>query len=208
MKPIALSGKRLFSERLKTCGMPRDVFRQPPFDPRHHTLSVRSENEGYRTRLVKKAVQLKHLEALLANPFGGNNYLYVIASNPSDAKAKLTAAAILERALVLHDKKEAPRGRSYPKWHRVYGNYTDDLRDQKKHGADHLVAPSLLVLSNVMIDSTPAKLELVRDLLDMYDDTPRILVVTGSDPLTFVDRRLRMRISYCLNLSTAHKQTL
>ena len=205
LKLIGLSGKRMLSERLKTCGMPRDVFRLTAFDPRYHTLSVRSEHEGYRTRIVKKAVQLKHLEAVWENPFGGNNYLYVIASNPNDAKAKLVAAAILERAIVMHARGLAPRGRTSPTWHRVYGNFADDLRDQKKNGGDALKAPSLLIMSNVTMDSTAAKIELVRDLIDMYDDTPKILVVTGADPVTFMDRRLQLRVSYCLNLSTAHR---
>lgn len=206
-KLIQLKGNRQRAERMKHCGMPNDVFRMTPFDPKFHTLSITSEVEGFRARSVKKAQQLQFLEDILDNPFFRPSYTYVIASNPNDSKAKFVGAAILERAIIMHERQQQPRSRQMPIWHRVYGNYTDRLRDAARHGEERS-RPSLLIVSNVTVDSTVAKLELVRDLLDIYEDTPRILIVTGSDPLTFMTTKLRLSTTYCLNLSTAHKVML
>lgn len=206
LKAIRLKGNRQLTERLKECGMPRDILRQGPFDPRHHTLSIRSETEGLKTRRVKKAVQLQHYEDLLETPLG-RPYVYVIASNPNDAKASLAAAMVLERAVLQHMSGNAPRHKQLPIWHRVYGNYFDKLRDAERNEAPR-PNPSLLILSNIAVDSTAAKIELVRDLLVKFDDTPRILVVTGTDPISFMNQKLRLSLTHCLNLSTAHKVEL
>lgn len=206
MKLIRLQGNRQLTERLKECGMPRDILRAGSFDPRYHTLSIRSEVEGYKVRRVKKASQLQHFADLLEAPLG-RPYVYVIASNPNDAKANLAAAMVLERAVLAHVKGQAPRHKQMPIWHRVYGNYADKLRDAERNDAPR-ATPSLLILSNITADSTAAKIELVRDLLVKFDDTPRIIVTTGSDPMTFMTQRLRMSFTHCLNLSTSHKVEL
>lgn len=200
LKLVQLQHKgRMRATELKNRGMPAECLRHPPFDPAHHTLTIRYMPEGYRSRRVKKAQQLQHLQAAYDNPVG-RPYLMVIASNPADAKAKLTAAMLLNRALDVGSTKGKPR------WHRVFGTYADPLRDAAIRGDKEVL--SLLVISNVTTESTNTKLELVRDLIELYDDTPRILVITGTDPMTFMHHRLKMKITYCLNLSTAHKVEL
>jgi hypothetical protein len=207
LKIVALKGERAITEQLKTRGMPSDVLRQRPFDPRFHTLSIKSDNEGYKARRLAKNTQLESLEAILSNPLR-TNYTYLIASNPTDLKATYVAAVILERAVIALSKTRMPMGKDSPKWHRVYGGFNDVIRADIQKEADGKANPCLMILSNITTESTPAKLETVRDLLVHYDSVPRIVVVSGSDPITFARRHLRFHFTHYLNLSTSHKTEL
>jgi hypothetical protein len=82
------------------------------------------------------------------------------------------------------------------------GGWHDRLRD----GADD--QPSMLILSNVTVTSTNAKLEKLRDLLEMYAHIPRVVVVTGEDPLSFANTKLFLPVNHVLHLTTAKKVIL
>jgi hypothetical protein len=84
----------------------------------------------------------------------------------------------------------------------INGSWHDRLRD----GADD--QPSMLIVSNITVNSTNVKLEKLRDLLEMYSHIPRIVVVTGIDPVTFANTKLMMPVSNVLQLATARKVTL
>lgn len=71
-------------------------------------------------------------------------------------------------------------------WHSVYGNPTDELRDNKEM-FNKIKGSSLLVLSNIAVNSTAMKIEKVRDLLNMYSSIPRIVCVGGMDPNQKID---------------------
>jgi hypothetical protein len=62
---------------------------------------------------------------------------------------------------------------------------------------------SLLVLSNLTPNSTAAKLEKTRDMLEFYADIPRIVVIAGEDPITFFSRRLFWRVNNLFFLSSS-----
>jgi hypothetical protein len=49
--------------------------------------------------------------------------------------------------------------------------------------------PSLLVVDNVFVDSTPTKVEKLRDLVAYYDDRPVIIIVsTPGSPLSLSEK--------------------
>jgi hypothetical protein len=184
-------------------GLPRDVLRQRPFDLQQHVVSIVSEVEGLKTRKISKAQQLEHFKAVCDRPFA-KPYVYIIGSSPNDGKAKQVAAAIMDCATTHQLKNHFPRstrGRQSPLWHFVTGNFPDTLRDSGGT-ADN---PSMLILSNITRDSTAQKIEKVRDLLEMYNHIPRLVVVTGEDPITFANTRLLIQAHHAIMCATARK---
>ncbi len=134
------------------------------------------EVRGVPTKTVSASKQYKDLVSIMANPLRGN-YLMAIGSFPSDLKAKHLACTILNHAITTFHGESRKHGRGLPIWHRVYGGFSPDpIRD--KSVAE---VPSLIVLSNVDKESTPVKLEKLKDILEKYSHIPRI-VVTGGDP--------------------------
>lgn len=212
-KPIATIPKRNLikvgdglQKHLVSRGLPRDVLGLRPFDLSQHAISIVSEVEGLKTRKVSKVQQLEHFRAICEKPFG-KPYVYIISSSPNDGKAKQAASYIMECATHHQLKNHFPRstrGRQSPLWHFVTGNWADRLRDSEGK-ADQ---PSMLILSNITKDSTTAKLEKVRDLLEIYSNIPRILVVTGEDPITFANTRLMVQAHHALLLATARRVQL
>lgn len=134
-------------------------------------------------RTVGIAKQLKALDSLCSNPLR-SSYVLGISSFPSDALAKYLAIHLFNLAQVSWVKRHKP-GRSMPMWHRVFGGLGDPLRDK---AVDE--TPALLVLSNINEASSAHKLEKVRDLLEKYSHIPRIVVLSGADPLTFFAQKL------------------
>lgn len=140
--------------------------------------------------------QLKGLEAMLNNPFKGN-YIACFGGHPSDVRAKVVAANIFDKALTMQ-AEGAARGKGYPLWHRLTGGYADELRDNKEREPI-----SLLVITNVGSDSTAIKLEKLRDLLEIYDAIPKIVIVNGCDPVSFFAEKVRMPLRYALFVDAA-----
>lgn len=187
-------------------GMPRDILRMRPFTLAQHVLTVRSEVDGLRMKKIPKQRQLDYLDDACDRPFN-SPFIMVIGSVPNDAKAKLTAAYVMERAVNAHLKNKFPnktRSKRLPLWHTLTGAFYDELRDQREKEEN----PSLLILSNISVESSNVKLEKLRDILEQFNHIPRVVVITGCDPITFVNTRLRMAINYCVHLSTAHKVEL
>jgi hypothetical protein len=209
-KPIASIPKRnriyigdQLQKHLISRGLPRDILRLRPFDLSQHVVSIVSEVEGLKTRKIPKLQQIEHYQALCNKPFG-KPYIYIIGSSPNDGKAKQVAAHLMECATHHQLKNHFPRstrGRQSPLWHFVTGNFPDRLRDSDGTSDQ----PSMLILSNITKDSTAVKLEKVRDLLEIYNHIPRVVVVTGEDPITFANTRLLIQVHYAMMLATAMK---
>lgn len=202
MKQIKLG--HTLVKHLVNRGLPRDILRMRPFDLSQHTVSITSEVEGMKTKKVLKNAQLEQFEHMLEKPFS-KPLVYVMSSSPNDGKAKQAAAYMMEQATkgqLSGTYGRSTRGRQSPLWHMINGSWHDRLRD----GADD--QPSMLILSNITVNSTNVKLEKLRDLLEMYNHIPRIVVVTGIDPVTFANTKLMMPVSNVLQLATARKVTL
>lgn len=134
-------------------------------------------------RAVGTAKQIRALESICTNPLR-SSYVLGISSFPSDALAKYLAIHIFNVAQAAWVRRHKP-GRSMPLWHRVFGGLGDPLRDKPVDET-----PSLLVISNINEASSAHKLEKVRDLLEKYSMVPRIVVLSGADPLTFFAQKL------------------
>ena len=139
-----------------------------------------SQIEGLKPRSFSFVRQLQWIEDFLDNPWAARSHC--IVSAPHDGQAKLLAAWMMQYALVNN-----PDNKALPLWHDLFQGFDNPLMKDRS-GA------SLLVFSNIGQDSTPTKLEKLRDLLEFYSDVPKIVVATGCDPFQFFTRKLYLPI--------------
>lgn len=146
---------------------------------------INNDQQGA-VKTVTMKEQLKYLERFVRKPLGSFRCM-CISSQPSDLRAKHLAMWMFDKAVQAYNDNGRMRGahaRTAPLWHRVFGGFHDELMESRSE------RPALLVISNVLEDSTSTKIEKVRDLLEKYNDTPRIVVTGGTDPLQLFRSRL------------------
>lgn len=206
MKPLTIT--RLPQEmvrKLKGRGVSGGDFSYSKEEIDLHEALVKYTSEIPRVapKTVGGAKQYKVLEKVMENPLRGH-YVIGISSFPSDQLAKQLAISIMAKATLAWHKKHKP-GTSTPLWHRVMGGLGDPLRDIKPG----VVAekPSMLIISNINENSTPHKLEKVRDLLERYSECPRIVVMSGTDPLTFFGTKLYYPVNAGIYLGPPNRMT-
>lgn len=169
------------------------------FDVIDSLVKIKPKLEYYDVQLrtsISTKRQVNSIVKLLTNPLRGAPTI-CISSFPTDLRAKLIACQIMNVAIDQHQARTRKHGQTMPRWHKVYGGYKDELRDkdiQKERESDEY--PCMLILTNVLPESTPYKLEKLRDLLEKYDDIPRIVVLGGSDPLTFFATKLQYPLNH------------
>lgn len=117
-------------------------------------------------------VQYRSLEDFTENP--NSPIVYGVASAPNDLCAKMVAAYLVQ--IFLHRNSHCR-----VKWDQLYGNF-----DNKNLSSEL----DLLVITGLSPNSTNVKLEKARDLLEHHSDIPRIVVISGEDPITFFSTRL------------------
>lgn len=151
--------------------------------------------DDYSMRSMSVKRQVEACSRMLTNPLHGSPIIG-IGSMVSDDRAKFLAMCFMDAAID-QMRQGSHRGKKLPIWHRVVGGFTDSLRDQKE-----MSNISMLVITNVGPDSTSAKIEKVRDLLDMYHGIPRIVVVNGADPITFFSEKIRMSMQFAIFMNS------
>lgn len=142
--------------------------------------------EGYKP--IPPKMQLSYLRKSIARP-GYGSWLMVIGSAGEDARARVAALAVMQAAMLA-----SLSGSDRPLWWPVYGGRYDKLRDDESWRTS-LGRVGMLVISNVAENSTPEKIEKVVDLIHMYSNVPRVVIVDGVDPLEFSVSRLHRRPS-------------
>jgi hypothetical protein len=161
------------------------------FDLCDSLVRIQTEIPGVVTKTVSVKKQLKLIDSLVQRPLAANPVIG-ISSYPSDLRAKNLALYLMNRAFdyYLTSSSRRIRNKAYPLWHRVYGGFGDSLRDTTDKDP-----PCFLVIANCDVNSTPVKLEKIRDLLDKYSDIPRVVVSSSCDPLTFFATKLHFLIT-------------
>lgn len=122
--------------------------------------------------------QIKGLNSLVSF---NKPYTMCFAGDPHDEKPKLLAAFILQRWL--QTKKERPY------WIRMHGRFLSDSELRSAASAP------FLIVSNVATNSTPNRLEMVRDLLESTALKPKIVLLAGEDPISFFYRKLYLNLN-------------
>lgn len=141
-----------------------------------------------RGRNKLKEISVTEMKALarkiISKPLS-SDYVIAISSVPTDKQAMILASRVFKAAV--EDEKPGKRSvclnSSYKEWWDKKGKV------------------GFLMLWNVTADSTPFRLERVRDILTTYSDIPRIVVVGGMDGLTFFDKKLYHPITSCIHFS-------
>lgn len=168
------------------------------FDVVPNLVKYETELARMPSRTVGTAKQLKALSSVCENPLR-SSYVLGISSFPTDALAKYLAIHIFDLAMQSWVRRHKP-GRVMPLWHRVFGGFNDPLRDKPIEET-----PSLLVLSNINEASSSYKIEKVRDILEKYSHIPRIVVMSGMDPLTFFATKLYYPINAGILVGPANR---
>lgn len=168
-------------------GAPRHLLRSS-FELTTQDLSI-ARHDGYRA--VTPAMQLSYLKKSIAHPMHGSWWM-VIGSDVEDKTTSACALAVMQSAVVRNLHEPHVGGR--PFFWNLYGGRWDRLRDDENFRTN-LGRVGMLILSNVAANSTPEKLEKARDLLVMYSNIPRVLLVSGKDPFDFAVSLLYMKPS-------------
>jgi hypothetical protein len=164
--------------------VPPSVWSQSPFkwDP----VTFVTESEKLNDRIVEPRIQNNSLESFIKD--STRPIIYGISGNPDDSKAKLFASYLIKIHLMeLHQS-------AHVIWHTVYGGYENTLLKEYKD-SDSRAEPTLLVLSNLTINSTSVKLEKARDLIERFPNIPRLIVCAGQDPMSFLFTRLQVPVN-------------
>ena len=147
----------------------------------------------FKGKVVSKTKQLTHLAEMINSPFSMDPRITVISSFPSDYRAKMAALSIFNAAV-----EDAETTALKPRWVTLYGDRFDYEQLKSKR-------PSLLVLSNVTMDSTSYKIERLRDILEMFPKIPRIVVTGGGpDPLELFTKRVHLQAQIGVSIGPAH----
>lgn len=157
------------TERLVSV-IPGSVWAQQSF--KYSATVFEPSSEKFESKPVTPGVQARSLQDFAENTRAP--IVYCISGTPDDARARYFAAYLTH--LHLEQVKQAR-----PVWTPVYSGGRQE--------PDPL-EPTLLTIYNVAANSTAFKLDRVRDLLTQYDYIPRLLVVAGEDPISFMRARL------------------
>lgn len=200
---IHVDGKGQFARSLVSRGVQKQVFSIPAFAMEESVTSFTSEVDGLKPKSISKKEQMDMMQAVIKNPFHGP-YICCISGKPNDLKAKLLAVYIMQRAIQMQmntaelssKTQRYLKDRSLPIFSNVMGWSTNKLLEQQEK-------PSLLVFANVPQGMTQYKQEKLRDMLEMYSSTPRIVVTANHDPLTFFNGSLFMHLNACCFLTNS-----
>lgn len=155
--------------------VPGSVWRQTPFwyEPDAFVL----ENPRLKNRIIEASAQCDSLESWLQN--SAESLIYIVAGNPDDMRAKYFAAYLAAS----HRRQLGSRENIV--WETVTGGFENLLLKRD-------IEPSMLILSGLAENSTGAKIEKARDLVERWPNIPRVVVCAGEDPISFAACRLHL----------------
>lgn len=177
-------------------GVPQQLFSTAMLVSKYLT-TFGYENRAGKYVSINASRQLKTFDLIMKNPLA-KPYTLVIGSSDYDKLAQCVALAIYKKVMTYyHTHFQDIGNHNQPLWYPVYGSRHDRLRDDKnfRYSAGN---PLLLVIDNFPRNATPEKTEKVRDLLDMYNNTPKIVIAAGADPFEVAQKYLYLQPTYML----------
>jgi hypothetical protein len=181
--PKSNSVKRVLISR----GVPRRLFDIAPFN-------LKNKLSPFGKHPVSTQQQIQQLKKVIDDPLH-SPYLYVMSGNHySDivSAIALCIAATVVVDLGLGSSKHCV-------WHYI--------KFGKDDSETNLAArrPSLLILDGLLAESNIMRIERARDILLKNSGIPRILLVAGTEPITFMQNRLRLKPDYALYVAEQTK---
>lgn len=165
--------------------VPGSVWRVKPF--KWNPVTFATESEQLNHKFVEPHKQDQSLMMFLDDPL--TPMIMGISGSPDDSKAKYMAAYLVD----VHMKHM--KGHANPLWATVYGGFDNPYINNDK------ASPTLVVITNLTPNSTTTKLEKARDIIEYYPDVPRLIVVAGMDPMSFLTCKLHIPVNGLIYLS-------
>ncbi len=190
---------RAYQPLLKVLGAdPKILYNSKErFELESALIPVSSQIPYLKKSTVSEVKQLASAEKILQDPTKGHP-IVMINSLPTDTRAKLFGLNLMYRAILVNEEERARNPRvpkTSPLWVTLY-NHTFDIQKFRQQ------RPSMLVISNVNIQSSNNKLDKLRDMLEFYADIPRYLIVGGTDPFEFMYTKLFLSMNHLINLGS------
>lgn len=135
------------------------------------------ESENLAKKIIESTVQVKSLAAWNKNP--KSPMTYVVAGSPDDEKALYFAAHLVD----IHRQRLGINADIM--WEAVYNGYDNHLIRRDR-------VPTMMVLTNLSTKSNYLKYDKAKDAITRYGGIPKIVVVTGEDPISFAATRLHV----------------
>lgn len=187
-------------------GMSKQVHSIHPYTLEEGLCSFISEVPGLKPKRVSKQKQQEMMGKIIEDPFYAP-YLLCIAGKPNDMRAKLLACHLMMKAVMIHSQpkeqttkqRKLLKGRGLPLLHTLVGGFDNPVIGKHTGEVDH---PSMLIITNVAPESSASKIEKLRDILEVHSNIPRIVVVAGSDPLSFFNTKMHMSLTACAFLTS------
>lgn len=159
--------------------VPGSVWKQGVFKWEPATFAC--ESEKLHEKFIEPQIQNDSLLRFMKEP--DLPIVYGVSGNPDDLKAKLFAAYLVQ----IHQQVLGLKANVV--WHTMYGGFDNPLLKEYDL-VDGKAEPTMLVISNLTPNAPGLKLDKTRDLLERFQDIPRIVVCAGEDPLSFLTTRL------------------
>jgi hypothetical protein len=169
MTTIKLRPREFFLERGIT--IPGYIWQERPFTFKPDDFAVGGDR--LQERIFSADKQEDSLQRWVDDPTRA--IIYAVASAPSDQRAKFFATYLVQKFIA-----NAPLNRTV-RWEALTSDFKNAALEAE---------PSLLVITGLTPNSQPSKLEKARDLLERHHSIPRIVVIAGEDPITFMSTRL------------------
>lgn len=182
-------------QRLLTTGVPTEAFlpEGSRMNLKYRVRDIDHTNQ-YSRKKISADRQLSDFQQFLEEPTKPD--IMIVSSYPNDYAAKCVGLFCLMQlskfffSKDIRKKELSARGiNCSPRWHSVYATFDDSVIS--KHNG-HI--PSMYVFSEVVDNSTPRKMELLRELLVRTSKVKRLVVTSSSNPVEFADT-LRIRAS-------------
>ncbi len=185
-------------------GLPKNFINYPAFSLQGHTTSFISETEFTSPISVSSKNQIKAVNDIVENPWH-SAYTFCVSSMPNDMRAKSLVGFLMSVAIKL--QLDAKKGvalsskaqhllslKSLPLFESFSGGFESvTIKNHER--------PSLIVLSNITVNSTQHRIEKLRDTLEHFSDIPKIVCISGCDPLSFFNSKLFLNLSGCCYLT-------
>ena len=165
--------------------VPGHVWRVKPF--KWNPATFMPDSEQLNSRFIEPIKQDQSLMTFLDDPTVP--MIMGISGSPDDSKAKYMAAFLVD----MHVKRL--KSQANPWWAPLYGGFDNPYLNVDKS------PPTMLVITNLTNNSTNVKLEKARDLIEAYPDIPRLVVIAGIDPISFLAAKLHVPINGLIYLS-------
>jgi hypothetical protein len=158
--------------------VPGTVWRQRPF--KWEPQAFVPESERLKDTIKDEAIQNRSLKLFMDDPT--LPLIYCVSGTPDDSKAEYFAAHLV----ALHLEKL--KAKASVVWCPLYGGFDNPMFKDYGYYSDN--DPTMIVLSNLSPTATNVKLDKCRDILKRFGEIPRVVVVAGEDPFSFMATRL------------------